>query len=248
MKPARILTTLAIAAAASMPAMQASAAITWSTTTTFSGAAGAPYSPGSYLVGGVQMTATGYSTNETVSGALRGACLNGYGSYGLGVVSLEEDTSTTNCSSGTGNHAADNSGTTDGFLLSFSQSVQLTNVTTGWVSGDSDFSVLYYTGGAAPLMNYTLSNMQGNGWNLLQNVNGGSSGYASYNLSSSASTASTYWYISSNSSAFSQNSVGNDYFKLKSVSAEKAVPEPGTLALLGLGLAGIGFARRRRRA
>ena len=58
--------------------------------------------------------------------------------------------------------------------------------------------------------------------------------------------------------AFGNNCVGNivggsvcdagdDYFKLSGVQYVERVPEPGTLALLGLGIAGLGLARRRRR-
>lgn len=59
----------------------------------------------------------------------------------------------------------------------------------------------------------------------------------------------TYSFAASSSTTTLKFTHGNlpSFFLLDDVSVN-AVPEPGTLGLLGLGIAGLGFAKRRRRA
>jgi len=155
------------------------------------------------------------------------------------------------------NHAIDNSGRIDAVKITFSNSVRLTGVTFGWGPGDTDFSVLYSTS-ATPCLNSNsyaalLNCGGGNNWTLLNEYN--SSGTGPKSLSNTTVFARN-WLVTAYG-AFGNNCVGNtgesrcdagdDYFKLSGVQYVERVPEPGTLALLGLGIAGLGLARRRRR-
>jgi hypothetical protein len=56
------------------------------------------------------------------------------------------------------------------------------------------------------------------------------------------------WYILLDDSGGNPNDKDFDDLGLKVVFTPHAVPEPGTLALLGLGMAGLGAMRRRRKA
>ena len=127
----------------------------------------------------------------------------------------------------------------------------------GRLGNDTDFSVLYSTGGS-PCLTGTSSYAAlsscggGNNWSLLNNYN--SSGTGLKNLSNTTIFARNWLVVAYG--AFGNNCVGNtghsrcdagdDYFKLSGVQYVERVPEPGTLALLGLGIAGLGLARRRR--
>jgi hypothetical protein len=185
--------------------------------------------------------------SNSAGGVLANAGLVNYGtvpSPSYGVRNSGEGTSSPN-------HAIDNSGYVDAVRLNFSNSVRLTGVTFSWGPGDTDFSVLYSTG-ASPCLNSNsyaaLSSCGGgNNWSLLNSYN--SSGTGLKNLSNTTVFARNWLVVAYY--AFDNSCVGcdagDDYFKLSGVQYVERVPEPGTLALLGLGIASLGLSRRRRR-
>ena len=210
------------------------------------------------LTAGAFSTGTGTITAPTSGTTFAAASLYNWGSAGLGVVAVNEDSTTT------GPHAADNINGVDAVRLSFSSAVTLKSATIGWngtdnytsnptgTYSDSDISVLAWTGPGTPgAVTGTTIGAASNGWTLVGN-------YADVGALTGNTTAvssaiySSYWLISAYSTAFGTGAgltAGNDAFKLLGVSAAtkpSGVPEPGSLALIGAGLAGL-FIRARRK-
>ncbi|MES2370566.1 MAG: exosortase-dependent surface protein XDP1 [Pseudomonadota bacterium] len=221
--------------------------------------------------GGITATASGWS--NTVGSAnvqLESAYITLNGSSGLGVRN-NDCSGFANCTGGGSDtneglspeHAIDNNGRTDSILFSFTDKVNLTSFSAGWVSTDSDFTVLAYTGAGNPasLTNQTYAGLLSNGWSLIGNFLAGSSTGA-HDFANS--TYSSYWLIGALNTMVGGDSTkaGNDYFKLISLAGctcdnappgtpgcstgGGGVPEPGTLLLMGAGLLGLTRFKARR--
>src|SRR3569623_174591 len=135
----------------------------------------------SYTQGGITATASGWSNTADSANAtnvqLDSAYITLNGSSGLGVRN-NDCTGFANCTGGTSGrdtnegsspeHAIDNNGRVDSILFSFTDKVNLTSFSAGWVSTDSDFSVLAYTGAGNPatLAGQSYAGLQSNGWSL----------------------------------------------------------------------------------
>lgn len=212
---------------------------------------------------GLSASAAGISASNALTATISAS--TAYYGGGLGITSTGESTNPPH-------HAIDNNGAIESMLITFSdgvagssytEKVNLSSVSFGWVSGDSDFSVYAYTGaGVGNPIGLTYSNLTSNGWTLIGNFNGGNTGstLTSYNITNSY--YSSYWLVGAYNGVSGSLDTSDDYFKLASVTGTActsstkpgcggvtpptSVPEPGTLLLISGGLLGLHRYSRRR--
>lgn len=198
-------------------------------------------------------TVGGYADNNG-TGNLVSVTPTEYSGNGYGICSSTD----TNCD--VPSHALDNVGNREALLLSFGSAVTLNSITIGYMSGDSDITVLAYTGSGNPSTNgnltgHSFSQLSTNGWSVIGSYGDLGVSTAKDISAQTSGITSSYWLIAAYNSLIGGSCVSgvcsdsNDYVKLYAIGGTTGgggkVPEPSALLLFGTGLMGLVGLRRR---
>jgi len=249
-------------------AAPASASINW---TLYSGASGCSTSGSTYGntrtcsgsgSGSPAVTASAWANTYNSSNTkIENAYLGAY-TGGLGVKNRDAANGTDAGEGSSPEHAMDNNDRIDSILFSFTDSVVLESVRTGWYWSDSDVSVLRYKNSDTPslgMKTYADLVSATGGWELVSTVDLDSGSCSSGVCTKSVNAGgadSKYWLVSAYTTAFGTvagSDTGNDYVKIYALSGDRptppppggGVPEPGSMALIGIAALGLLATRRR---
>lgn len=273
--------------AAQLPSI-ASAAVSWNfNTTNCASTVGGNCSSDSFSdtrsyqgagTGAVNVTVSGWANTANSDTKLGMGKITHYGSSGLGVRNADYNNGDTN-EGASPEHAVDNDQRYDLVLFDFGvgNSVSLTNIHMGWVSGDADINLLAYTGGGVPTLGGVVftstqeglvgTGVAGSGWTHV----------GDYDLSPSGAqpgpavnpdpagpaerVASRYWIVAAHNNVFGTSCMydnngcpnNNDHFKISSVTGTLVPRQPPSggvpvpAPLALMGLGLIGVALRNKR-
>lgn len=227
------------------------------------------------------------STYALTGSGWASAYVSDNGGSGFGTVSRQEanadnpnlaGTQAIGLNVGSPNHSVDSvaPGNYDLVMLQFNVPVVLSQFAIGWSGGDSDMTIMRWSGAAAPTTTAGTVTGGGSNANLTDTIGAGGwqlvGNYSDVVTNSATNTgatlASSYWLVAAYNTYMGGDvgwSTGNDSFKLDFLKAaaytcpgggapgvggacagNNRTPTPGSLALLAAAGLGVGFVRRRR--